>query len=196
MYTHTATHTTLLARLSAGHDSAAWTEFVDRYGMLIRRFCMLRGLQNSDADDVLQDVLVDLNRAMPNFRYDPAKGKFRSYLKTVVIHAIARKFRQPAPQAGLGDIASAILPASDDAAAEEAWEHEWRQYHLAHAMRAVRGEFAEKEILAFERYALAGDAVKRVATDLNMSPDHVYQAKSRITRRLAALIELAVAEEG
>jgi hypothetical protein len=29
-----------------------------------------------------------------------------------------------------------------------------------------------------------------------MSPDHVYQAKSRITRRLAALIELAVAEEG
>jgi hypothetical protein len=60
----------------------------------------------------------------------------------------------------------------------------------------VRGEFAEKEILAFERYALAGDDVKRVATDLNMSPDHVYQAKSRITRRLATLIELAVAEEG
>ncbi|HLP84710.1 MAG TPA: sigma-70 family RNA polymerase sigma factor [Phycisphaerales bacterium] len=196
MYTHTATHTTLLARLSAGQDSSAWTEFVDRYGDLIRRFCLLRGLQQSDADDVLQDVLVDLNRAMPNFRYDPSKGKFRSYLKTVVVHAIARKFRQPVPQASLGDMASAVVPASDDEAAEEQWEHEWRQYHLAHAMRVVRGEFAEKEMLAFERYALGGDDARRVATDLGMSTDHVYQAKSRITRRLAALIELAVTEEG
>lgn len=196
MYTHAATHTTLLARMSAGQDSAAWSEFVDRYGSLIRRFCVLRGLQTSDADDVLQDVLVDLNRAMPNFRYDPTKGKFRSYLKTVVVHAIARKFRQPTPQASLGDMASAILPASDDAAAEEQWEYEWRQYHLSHAMHVIRGEFAEKEILAFERYALAGDDAKRVATDLGMSSDHVYQAKSRITRRLAILIEQAVAEEG
>jgi RNA polymerase sigma factor (sigma-70 family) len=196
MYTHTATHTTLLARLSAGHDTAAWTEFVDRYGDLVRRFCLRRGLQSSDADDVLQDVLVDLNRAMPNFRYDPTKGKFRSYFKTIVVHAIARKFCQPRPQALLGDIASAIVPASDDADAEAHWEQEWRQYHLSQAMRIVRGEFAEKEIVAFERYALAGDDAKRVATELGMSLDHVYQAKSRITRRLATIVDQQVSDEG
>jgi RNA polymerase sigma factor (sigma-70 family) len=196
MYTQTATHTTLLARLSGGQDSSAWTEFVDRYGNLIRRFCLRRGLQSSDADDVLQDVLVDLNRAMPNFRYDPTKGMFRSYLKTVVIHAIARKFCQPRPQASLGDMNSAIVPASDDARDEEQWEQEWRQYHLSQAMRAVRSEFAEKEVVAFERYALAGDDAKRVATDLGMSIDHVYQAKSRITRRLTAIVDAQVNEEG
>ena len=59
------THTTLLARLAKGDDSSAWQEFNDRYGQLIRGFARRRGLQPADCDDVAQEVLLGLSKAMP-----------------------------------------------------------------------------------------------------------------------------------
>lgn len=87
-------HTTrpsLLARVSGDTDPHAWREFCDRYGDLIRSFALRRGLQGAYADDVLQDVLVALTKSMPGFQYDPAKGKFRSYLKTMVVRSVFRR---------------------------------------------------------------------------------------------------------
>ena len=78
VYTQTATHTTLLARLSQGSDGAAWAEFHERYGELIRRFARSRSMQSSDCDDILQEVLLSLSKTMPTFQYDPTRGKFRS----------------------------------------------------------------------------------------------------------------------
>lgn len=59
MFGGTATHTTLLARLSAGEDVAAWSEFVQRYGQLIRGFCARRGVRGPDADDVQHRLQLD-----------------------------------------------------------------------------------------------------------------------------------------
>lgn len=88
------THISLLARLSGGEDPLAWTEFCHRYGELIRNFCRAQHLQPADCDDVLQDVLMSLTKSMPRFEYDPSRGKFRSYLKTITLHAIFARTRQ------------------------------------------------------------------------------------------------------
>ena len=85
------THVSLLARLSDEADRTAWHDFCSRYGEMIRHFARQQQLQPADIDDVLQDVLVALTRSMPGFRYDPAKGKFRSYLKTVVVRVVYRE---------------------------------------------------------------------------------------------------------
>ncbi|CAG1007128.1 hypothetical protein PHYC_03394 [Phycisphaerales bacterium] len=191
MIGQTATHTTLLTRLADAGDAMAWRDFLARYGDLIRGFCQRRGLQAADCEDVQQEVLLSLTKSMGQFRYDPAKGLFRSYLKTVVMNAISRRLCQNPAHAGLSQ-ASAV----GDSAGEEHWEQEWRQHHFRQAMRVIESEFSESDRRAFAMYAVEGRGVPETARELGISPDAVYQAKSRVLRRLGQLIEGQVAEEG
>ena len=69
MQMQTATHASLLLRLRDDADGGAWNEFLDRYGELIRGFARRRGLQSADCDDIAQDVLLSLSKALPNFQY-------------------------------------------------------------------------------------------------------------------------------
>jgi RNA polymerase sigma-70 factor (ECF subfamily) len=138
--------------------------------------------------------MLSLSKAMPAFRYDPAKGKFRSYLKTVVLHAASKKACQNKPALRLSDVGSQALPGDGD---EEAlWEAQWRQYHLRRALRTVESEYSHPDRQAFERYALNGEEAREVAEALGMSVNQVYQAKSRIARRIGELVQAQVEEEG
>jgi len=187
------THTTLLARLSEGSDPSAWREFCDRYGELIGRFARQQNLQPTDCDDVLQDVLMALTRSMPKFQYDPTKGRFRSYLKTIVAHAISRKICQKHSDLPLDKIGDGAVSSSD---AEQAWEAEWRQYHLRRAMCTIEAELSPNDRAAFARYALRGEDARKTAESLGLSIDQVYQAKSRILKRLTQIIDQQIREEG
>lgn len=191
MYTGTATHTTLLARLAQSDNGGAWAEFQDRYGELIRGFCARRGLQPADIEDVSQDVLLSLTKAMPGFAYDPSKGLFRSYLKTVVVHAISRRLSQKG--AGIA-LSQASEPAAD--ADEDQWEGEWQRYHFRMAHRQVASELSETDLRAFEWYAIEARPVGDVARELDLSVDSVYQIKSRVLKRLSAIIAQQVQDEG
>ena len=100
------TSVTLMMRLQlAPADPAAWDDFVNRYRPMIRAWCFKWHLQDSDADDVVQDVLVKLLAAIGKFRYDPERS-FRGWLKTVTEHAlsdfVATRRRHP------GQIANSI----------------------------------------------------------------------------------------
>src|SRR2546423_3530273 len=87
--TGSVTSTTLLRRLSDAQDSAAWGAFVQRYRERIIAWCRHWGLQEADAEDVSQSLLLAMPAKMRNFRYDPAKGRFRGWLRTVVRRAAA-----------------------------------------------------------------------------------------------------------
>lgn len=190
------THTTLLARLSDRGDHAAWRVFFDRYGDLIRSFAMRQGLQPADCEDVVQDVLAALIKSMPGFTYDPAKGKFRSYLKTVTVRAVFRQKCQGRREIELETVEDAIHEPTAEDALEKQWELSWRRYHVQRALRRLEGEFNEKDRTAFARYALAGREASETAETLGISVEHVWQAKSRILKRLNVLIGEQVREEG
>lgn len=196
--TLTQTHASMFARLASSPSTAnpAWAEFLDRYGDLIRSFCRSHGLQTSDTEDVLQDVLLGLNKAIPGFAYDPSKGRFRGYLKTATLHAIYRTFRQDKALAPLEERESMVASANSDANVDEKWEHAWRQYHLRRAFAQLGAEVSSRDLQAFERYALQGEDANNVAKDLSLSLDALYQIKSRCTKRLAALVAAQIEEEG
>src|SRR6478609_10476623 len=67
-------------------DQAGWDEFVEQYGPHIYRWCRQWRLQDADAEDVAQEVLLKLARKLRDFAYDP-KSSFRGWLKTVAHHA-------------------------------------------------------------------------------------------------------------
>jgi len=82
------TSPTLLSRVRADPaDEAAWSEFVDRYAPHIYAWCRAWRLQETDAQDVTQAVLVKLVRQMRRFDYDPDRS-FRGWLRTLVENAI------------------------------------------------------------------------------------------------------------
>lgn len=195
MNDRSSTHATLLARLATGGDDA-WSEFTSQYGALIRGFARRRGLSDADCDDVLQETLLALSKAMPAFKYDPSKGLFRSYLKTVVVHVVCRKSFQKGVPGRLEDVDAMTRTALGDSDVEQSWESQWRQYHLERAMRTIASEFNEHDVSAFEQYAVAGVDAAHVASALGISVDQVYQAKSRITRRLSQIIAAQIQDEG
>ncbi len=191
-----STHASLLARLQTGSDGAAWSEFTARYRDLIRGYALRRGLQAADAEDLVQDVFLALSKGMKDFVYDPQKGRFRGFLKTIAIPAIGKRLRR---SHGLlaQSAAEQVLEAKPmDQAEDGDWEAEWRQYHLRAAMLSVRSEFRASDLLAFELLTRDGKDAKSVAQELGISVDSAYQAKSRILKRLKTLVAEQVAEEG
>ena len=81
------TRVTLLTQLRQDpSDQAGWDEFVERYGRHIYRWCRQWKLQDADAEDVTQDILVKLTQKLRAFAYDPSRS-FRGWLKTVAHHA-------------------------------------------------------------------------------------------------------------
>src|SRR5262249_22063486 len=84
---HSRTRVTLLGRLR--HDPAdprARDEFVEHYGAKVLAWCRAWHLQDADAQDVTQTVLLRLSVRLRDFSYDPSKS-FRAWLKTVARHA-------------------------------------------------------------------------------------------------------------
>jgi RNA polymerase sigma factor (sigma-70 family) len=87
------TRATLLRRLMDPADNEAWREFVEHYGSRIFRWCRSRGLQEADAEDLTQDLLVKLVVQMKTFEYDPTKS-YHAWLKTITNNALIDSFKK------------------------------------------------------------------------------------------------------
>src|ERR1041385_3131909 len=77
------TRQSLLSRLRDVQDQDGWGEFFDRYWRLIYNVARKSGLGDLEAQEVVQSTFIYLSRRMPNFRYEPARGSFKSWLRVV-----------------------------------------------------------------------------------------------------------------
>jgi RNA polymerase sigma-70 factor (ECF subfamily) len=180
------TSTSLLVRLQQlPADQTAWEEFVERYGPQILGWCRQWQLQEADAQDVTQTVLLKLLQAMRAFRYDPEQ-RFRGWLKTVTHHVwqdLVRGRRQLAaggdPEA---DDPLQTLAARDDLA--ERLEGAYEQELLEQALARVRPRVQPQTWDAFRLTALDGLSAADVAARLGMALTSVYKAKSNVQKLL------------
>jgi RNA polymerase sigma-70 factor (ECF subfamily) len=180
------TSTTLLVRLQQSpSDEAAWAEFVERYGQRIQGWCLKWGLQDADAQDVAQTVLLKLLLAVQNFRYDPQQS-FRGWLKTVTHHAWQDlvRVRRPIAGGGVGPIDDRLqsLEARDDLTT---WiEGAYEQELMEAAVVRVRPQVEPQTWEAFCLTTYEGLSGAEAAARLGMALTSVYKAKSNIRKRL------------
>jgi RNA polymerase sigma factor (sigma-70 family) len=186
------TRVTLLTRLGqAPSDQAGWDEFVERYGRHIYRWCRQWKLQDADAEDVTQNILVKLTQKLSTFAYDPSRS-FRGWLKTVAHHAW-RDFEdnRRRTHAAAGDCNAQeqllTLEAREDLVQklEEAFDLEL----LEAAKVRVRLRVAPHTWEAFRLIALEGMPVADVAARVHLQVAMVYVAKSKVQRMLHEEIE-------
>lgn len=186
-----STRPSLLRRIRDAHDDHAWREFDATYGDLIVAYARRRGLQDSDARDVRQLVMIGLAEWVRRFDYDPRKGRFRDYLRRVVDHAVRRHLsRTPRGWTPL----EAASEGSCEADAPDLWHHEWTQYHCRRALRTLRKRREPASLAVFER-VLAGASVTDAAREFAMSEAAVRKIKQRIRTELQEIVAQQVAAE-
>ena len=191
------TRLSLLVRLRNADDPQAWEDFVNLYAPLVYALARRHGLQDADAADLTQDVLRALVRAVPQFRYDPARGRFRGWLFTVARNQL-RKFlqarrRQPI---GSGDPEADQLIQQQPAEEEVAtWEREYQARLFDLASQRVRRCFRPATWEAFWRSTVQGEDASAVGASLGMSVGAVYIARTRVLARIREEVRLLEGDE-
>src|SRR5262245_42689665 len=174
------TSLTLLQSLRQPGDGAAWNRFVQLYTPLLYHWARRLGLQQSDAEDLVQDVFTLLLRKLPEFRYEQG-GSFRNWLRVVALNKWRERGRRASPLAGNGDLLNQVAAPDDARAFEEA---EYRRQLVRRGLELIRSEFSEAAWQSFERHVVAGRDALEVANELGLRIGSVYAAKSRVLTRL------------
>ena len=193
------TRKSLLAKVKAG-DEISWAEFYAAYKPLI----LLCGgdclLSPAECDELVQQVMAEIfqkdivGKYDPDrvgddvvFKYDPAKGRFRHYLRKIVRNQALKIYRKRKKFVAMDDAnrAQETIPVDTW---DRCWDEEWQKHVLTMALAELRGRVQAETYLAFEMYALHERPVKEVADFLNVSITSVYTAKSRCIVALKEII--------
>ena len=196
---------TKLLRVMAEHpvtdeDESAWEGFVELYEPVIRAYAAAEGVPPDDIDDVAQDIFVRLVRVMRRDSYDRSRGRFRTYLRTVMRRVLIDRFRrQTAARVQQHEpldedetqASDALMQAGaasqPDAAAvfEEKWNRAQFKALLDHVFR--RTALSDQSRAIYRAYVLEEGDVHEVAGRFGVTPEVVRQVKSRVNRMIAAL---------
>ena len=186
------TSTTLLANLAereSGIDQAEWNRFFALYYPVMVEFARARGA-GDDSEDVVQEVLADLVKVFQAGRYVRGKGRFKSYLATMLRNELISRFRRMQAKSRVdGRARTPAAPLPEPSAAPPA--DDMPAWNLARHRAAVehvltRTAISEQSRRIYRELLASGDNCAKVARRMNLPAATVRQVKSRISRMIAA----------
>ena len=198
------TSVTMIAKirnLGPGEDSAQWVRFWNMYSLAIRQFAAFKGGEEN-ADDIVMQVLGKLVDVLRSGQYTPEKGKFHSYLATMIINEVRMAHRSSQVRAGdrkvsidsasttaAGDDTGPLadtLPAPEESSVKI--DEEWRNAVLKSATEHVltKTALSERDRAVYRAFAQEGRDIGEVAKEFGISRNLVSQIKVRIDRRIVA----------
>lgn len=178
------TQYTLIQRAFNTSDNAAWDELVEHYKRFIYYVLKQIGVRNSDIEDITQKVLMALTKSLPN--YDRSKGRFRSWLSTVIRnialthlkeeHSYKQKVERLEDPLYLQQL-------EQSERTEQIIEKEWATYISTQALERVRKIFKGQAVEVFE-LSLNGLNAEAIAKQTDLTISTVYTLKKRVKKRL------------
>ena len=192
------TRETLILRLRDQQDEASWREFDRLYRRYIAAVLRHAGVPESLLDDLIQDILLKMWKALPKFEYDSERGRFRAWLNTVTLNTMRSHFKKERrlrdsldtdQQASLELFMAAETPPEVERVAEE----EWRKHIGRLAWENVMPELSDKVREVYQGI-LQGREAEAIAEDLGIERNTVYvyrkRAEQRLAREVSALRDL------
>jgi RNA polymerase sigma-70 factor (ECF subfamily) len=156
-------------------------------------------LSGTEAEEVVQETVITVARNLPEFRYDPKRCSFKTWLFNLTLWRIRDQIRKRQPecasihrQPGETDRTGTIerLPGPEEERLETLWEQEWKKDLFDHALEKVRAKVAdEKQFQIFDLYALQEWPARKVARGLGVSLAQVYFCKHHVSRLLKREIQ-------
>lgn len=187
------TQASLLLKLRDPRNQAAWAVFLQIYQPLIFRLVRRRGLQEADAREVTQEVLIAIAGAIDRWEPDSARGSFRGWIYTItrnlVVNFLIRQSRHP-QAIGHGDLKRWLDELPDPSSEESAlFDREEERQIFVWAASEIRHEFHEPTWQAFWRTAVEGLEAARVADELGVNVGMIYVSRSRVMKRLRECVQ-------
>jgi len=187
-----ATRRSLLSRLRDLGDDTSWKDFFDTYWKLIYNAAIKAGLSHTEAQDVVQETVINVARRIQEFKYDPARGSFRGWLLHTTRWRILDHLRKQHHESGaegrthatLGADSIEQIPDPASARIEAVWEAEWHQNLLDAAIRTVKQRVRPKHFQAFELSSLQHQPARKVAETLGLSMTMVHVVNHRIRNQI------------
>lgn len=198
-----------LLTAACGGDSVRRAEAVNRLFLIYWRpvyaFIRKRGFAVEDAKDLTQDFMLELFKRGSLDRFDPGKGRFRSFLKGAIGLFLAQARRSESRRARRGGVPIPFsvlkdLEGSDFASdlerrsADELFDRQLAYELMSRAVRVLRRELRaegrEKCYEAFRRYELAPEkgSYQGVAEALGLTADAVRKHLEAARRRLRKIL--------
>jgi RNA polymerase sigma-70 factor (ECF subfamily) len=179
--------------LKSWDDDRSWREFFDCYWKLIYAVARKAGLTDAEAQDVVQEVVINVSRNVSDFEYDPAVGSFKGWLLTMTRWRINDQFRKRLPiaytrkRSDEPERRTATIDRIADPAGiplDAIWEQEWRRNLLSMALAKVRQQTNPRHYQIFDCYVIRGWSAAKVAQTLGVNVGQVYLAKHRVGKLL------------
>ena len=185
------THVTLISRLQHADDQRDWDEFVTLYRPAIYRFARRHGLQDADAHDATQRVLLSVSQAVQKWEPDAKRGKFRAWLAQITRNAVINIATRDTHRRGSGSTSIAELLESipELSNADNDWLREQQIQRYRGAAEIVRPACSQTNWDAFWLTTVQGVSINDTARQLGVSTGVVYAARSRVLKRLRTVIE-------
>lgn len=186
------TRASLLIRIRDGKNAAAWGEFDRLYRPMLTRFALARGLDANAAEDVVQHAMMAVQSHIKDLNYDPDRGRFRGWLRTIVNNRIRNLLAARHERLAETRDFNRADPAASEA--DDAFDLMWMKEHLNYCLNQLRESVELTSYRAFELFVLQDKPVEAVCTELSLNANQLYSIKFRLTRKLAELMREVVGE--
>lgn len=175
-----------------------WVEFHDTYDPVIRRFAHKCGVHTELVDECAQEVWVAILEALERFKIDPDRGRFRSWLFSIVRNKAADLARRSKKAQSFSlDDSEMALPIPVDAGPGPVDLVQCRiasdlLFELIHKLKA---SVSNQSFLVFQLRRFEQKSVSEVSEMLNMSPVFVRVCHHRVEKRLSRMVKQQINAE-
>ncbi|MCH2204382.1 MAG: sigma-70 family RNA polymerase sigma factor [Lentisphaerales bacterium] len=183
------THQTLILRAQNPDDASAWDDFVKYYETFIKMVLKKSNIPFSEADDLVQDILLKVWKGLPGYEYRREKAKFRTWLGTIIRNTVINHYKKvKRTGGGKFEIFENSILNIKESEIEKVIKDEWIKYLTKFAMDKIESIFSGQAIEVF-KLSLKGNSGRDIATALSITEESVFVLRSRVKSRLKKEID-------
>ncbi|QEG00254.1 RNA polymerase sigma factor RpoE [Stieleria maiorica] len=192
------TRESLIRRVKDTGDRCAWEEFSSMYRPVIYRVAKSRGMQDADAQDLAQQVLLAVSSAIGRWEKQCAETKFRHWLSRITRNAVV-KFMTRGPRdvavGGTGMLDWLEECPDPDSETAQRFDLEYRRQLYLTASDQVRRKIQPQSWQIFQMTVLDGGSIEDAARQTDRTIGSVYAVRSRVMRQLREAVSRLEADQ-
>ncbi len=176
-------------------EESAWKKIAEVWGRTLLQYCRRRELQQSDAEEVAQNVLVKMYGAISkgNFEHDGEQKKLKHWVYAIAeneIRSFYSRFHNK-PKSPGGSIHQEIL--ANLGSEEDSGEFE--SILVSQILEVIRGDFEASTWEAFDLHHIQCVSTPEIAKKMGIKPGTVRQKIYRVMQRLKQELETVLKPE-
>ena len=165
-------------------------EICREYSQVVYAWCRQAALQECDAADVTQTVMLKAIQAVRDGRFRGSRCKFRSWLRTIALNSIrdlVRSWNSPIRGQGMSQSINTLEFVEDQSfalAIQKRVDREHQRLLITTAERRVRKRIRERTWQVFVMCFRDDLSARDISRQLKIKLGEVYTIKSRVTAML------------